>query len=292
MPYIYILKNKINSKCYVGQTTKTVQGRIKDHLKTDSRVGNALRKYGLESFDKYIFYVPKNWLDYFETEMIKKLKTIKPYGYNIESGGNKLKELHEETKIKIGNKNRGRKRPIEAIIKSANSNIGKKRTEETRIKLSEASKGNKSNLGRHFSEEHKLKLSISNANTNKGKKLSQEHKEKLSASHKGRIPWNKGKEHTEEAKKKISESLKEKYLSNKEYKEKISNSLIGNKHTLGHKLSEEHKKKVSEALKGRKHSEESKKKMSESKKGKKRGPYKKRILYNENKIEEGNIDVA
>ena len=68
----------------------------------------------------------------------------------------------------------------------------------------------------------------------------------------------KGKKHSEESKEKMSDSLK------------------GNKYNLGNKHSEETKRKMSEAKKGlkcywfdKKFSEESKHKMSESKKGKK-----------------------
>lgn len=59
----------------------------------------------------------------------------------------------------------------------------------------------------------------------------------------------RGFKHTEEAKHKISEGNK------------------GNKGNKGRKLSEEHKKKISESNKGRKASEETKQKMSESQKG-------------------------
>lgn len=59
-----------------------------------------------------------------------------------------------------------------------------------------------------------------------------------------------------------------------EWKEKLSKSLIGNQRTKGHKLSEEHKQKISDAVAGANHplwgkkfTEESKKKMSISHKG-------------------------
>lgn len=62
--------------------------------------------------------------------------------------------------------------------------------------------------------------------------------------------------------------MKIKKLS-EEHKKNIGLSKKGNKYMLGHKHSEEAKKKISKANKGRKLSEETKKKMSEAKKGNK-----------------------
>ena len=57
-----------------------------------------------------------------------------------------------------------------------------------------------------------------------------------------------------------------------ETREKISKSLIGNKFCLGKPCSEETKKKIRDAQKGRKFTEEHKKKISEAKRGKKQKP--------------------
>ena len=73
---------------------------------------------------------------------------------------------------------------------------------------------------------------------------------------------NKGYKHTKEAKEKMSRSHKGKKLS-VETREKMRVRMLGNKYCLGKKLSEEHRKNLSDALKGRKgkkHSEESKEK--------------------------------
>lgn len=56
----------------------------------------------------------------------------------------------------------------------------------------------------------------------------------------------------------------ENFTMNKETKEKISQALKGNKNGLGKPCSEEKKKKISEAQKGREFSEEHKKKLSEA----------------------------
>ena len=51
---------------------------------------------------------------------------------------------------------------------------------------------------------------------------------------------------------------------NEETKQKISQAMIGNKNGLGHSCTEEKKKKISEAQKGKKLTEEHKKKLSEA----------------------------
>lgn len=56
-----------------------------------------------------------------------------------------------------------------------------------------------------------------------------------------------------------------------EVREKISHALMGNKNGLGHPCSEEKKRKISEAQKGRKLTAEHKAKLSMAKKGKKHG---------------------
>ena len=114
--------------------------------------------------------------------------------------------------------------------------------------IAEGGEGGKPNKGKHFSEEHKRKIS----EAHKGKKMSEEHKKKLSEARKG----HKVKPRSEESKKKMSEIMKGKYK--------------------GRHLSEETKKRISEAGKG-KHSipmsEETKKKLSEANKGRYKGQH-------------------
>ncbi len=54
MAYIYIIKNKINNKVYIGQTRKTIEARWKKHcqdmFRLDYLLYRAMRKYGVENF--------------------------------------------------------------------------------------------------------------------------------------------------------------------------------------------------------------------------------------------------
>lgn len=54
------------------------------------------------------------------------------------------------------------------------------------------------------------------------------------------------------------------FVMNEETKQKLSEAMIGNKNGLGHPCSEEKKKKISKAQKGRKFTEEHKQKLSEA----------------------------
>ena len=54
------------------------------------------------------------------------------------------------------------------------------------------------------------------------------------------------------------------FVMNEETKQKISQALMGNQNNLGHSCSEEKKKKISEAQKGREFTEEHKQKLSEA----------------------------
>lgn len=84
-----------------------------------------------------------------------------------------------------------------------------------------------------------------------------------------------GKHHSYKTRQKISRSNKGKKRKphSEETKLKLSKAKMGNKHSLGHKVSEEHRHKISEAnkgkiswMKGKSHSEETKHKMSEARK--------------------------
>jgi len=107
---IYIIKNLINGKCYIGETIN-IHKRICEHR---SRVGaekrslihNAIRKYGRDNFEIHVEYFPnanKEQLWNLEEQMIIKYNSLTPNGYNICSKGRGCVGLRhsEETKIKM-----------------------------------------------------------------------------------------------------------------------------------------------------------------------------------------------
>ena len=112
---IYIHKNKINNKCYVGQTTMK---RIHDRWRTNGvgyigspKFYNAIEKYGWNNFEHIVLpaiYTTQEELDQAEIDMIKELNSIEN-GYNSMTGGKSgytvtdehRENISEETKEKL-----------------------------------------------------------------------------------------------------------------------------------------------------------------------------------------------
>jgi group I intron endonuclease len=207
MGIIYILENKLNGKCYVGKTTKPFNKRFRAHQQSHSIIGSALRKYGVNSFNKTLLDVPEEKLDEIEREYIQKYNSKSPNGYNLTDGGEGLINPTEEVRNKIGEASKGRKVSIEVRKKISeslrgvntwmkgrtlseetkkkigrkkekNSFFGKRHTEESIQKMSEAHKGKTSHFGFKHTEESKKKMSIAHKN------ISEETRRKMSESHK------------------------------------------------------------------------------------------------------------
>jgi len=102
---VYKITNLINGKNYIGQTGRSLKFRLWDHFrpKNSSPISLAIKKYGKNNFIYYKLDKANNFkqLDKLEKHYIKKLNTLCPNGYNIESGGNKNKKLGKDTIQKI-----------------------------------------------------------------------------------------------------------------------------------------------------------------------------------------------
>jgi len=95
--FIYIIKNSINNKVYIGQTTQSVEVRFKQHikcLKSNSKqaVSRAIKKYGK---DKFFYEVLEKCtiekLDEKEEYYIKKYSSFSK-GYNLNGGGSQSRK--------------------------------------------------------------------------------------------------------------------------------------------------------------------------------------------------------
>lgn len=199
---IYKSLNKLNGKAYIGQTCKSLNDRKRGHL-CDVRAKrynipfhNAIRKYGENNFTWEVLEsgIGKDDIDNREIYFIKRDLTISPNGYNLQSGGCKLKKHHKESIDKM--KNYHRNRSIEVRMKISIANKGRKHSESWKTNSLNGRKQAAKDRGYWHSEEMKEKNRIKHI----GKKLTDDHKKNLSESHKGYI-------HTESQKKKMSESL-------------------------------------------------------------------------------------
>ena len=181
---IYIIKNTIDGKLYVGKTTKSLETRWSQHKKSlvsNSHINKHLQfawnKYGADKF------------------IIEQIKTC-----------NTLDELNQSEKYYINQFN--------TIDKSCGYNMsaggdGGKLTSEVYEKLSNKLKGRK------LSDSHKKNISLSL----KGREI--KWKDKLSLANKGKKPSEQailrskelftGMKLSEEVRKKISESVKRSY---------------------------------------------------------------------------------
>lgn len=116
---IYLIRNKINNKIYIGQTTNTFEIRYGNNLEkytTNEHLKNAIYKYGLENFEiekEFDIAYSKEELDKLEDMYIKIYDTTnRKFGYNKQSGGSYGKHL-KETKNKISEKTKGKRKGSE-----------------------------------------------------------------------------------------------------------------------------------------------------------------------------------
>ena len=120
---IYCLTSPSNKR-YVGQTVLTLNHRLSIH-KSDAKydkgtraICNAIKKYGLDNFEKNILIeCPEDEGDFWERFYVKLFNTYGEDGYNLDTGGNKNKHFkrNPEATAKMAATNRGRKNTPEAI---------------------------------------------------------------------------------------------------------------------------------------------------------------------------------
>lgn len=139
---IYKITNKINGKVYIGQTVRSLNERICEHLrKKKSLVSKAIHKYGLDNFiiEQIDHAHSINELNTKEQHWIDFYDCIAPNGYNqCEGGGNTFGYHHsEEAKQKMSIGHKGKK------CGENNSFYGKTHSDETKKRFSELRKGRK-----------------------------------------------------------------------------------------------------------------------------------------------------
>lgn len=176
---VYMHNCKINNKKYIGITSQEPYTRRFNcdgsGYKTSIRFWNAINKYGWENFDHIVL---KSNIEEIEAKELEKFyialfRTMDDrFGYNIKEGG-QGEHLPEYVKEKIRKSNLGK----------PGTNNGKHFTEEHKQKLSETQKGRK------MSEKHyeNFLIAMSKRKGKPGRKLSESDKKKLIDSSKKKV---------------------------------------------------------------------------------------------------------
>jgi len=177
-----------------GTGLQNIKKRLSQHKSDSNRfnyvISRAIKKYGLDNFNIYVFECDECDLDYFERGFIKQMNSLVPNGYNLTTGGNKKKHLSDETKNKIVLSKTGKH------CGKDNYWYGKKFSYEHRKKISLSHIGLMVGekhpwYGRRHSEETKTKMRMNHADFSGvkspcyGRRASAESRKKMSASHIG-----------------------------------------------------------------------------------------------------------
>jgi group I intron endonuclease len=187
---VYKIENKINGDIYIGQTRNSVSGRISVHLRSNFRVGNALRKYGIQSFEISVIDSADSAkvLNEKECYWIKKYNCKNPNGYNMTDGGEGTDGPNtEEWKLKL--------RKPHGPMSEENKEIHRRAANRPEV----LEHNRKINTGRILSEEHKQSIGRGLL----GRVVTEETKQKIRMTKIGERNPMYGRRHSDETKKKI-----------------------------------------------------------------------------------------
>jgi len=165
--YIYLIRNLVNGKGYVGKTERTIHLRFSQH-KIEANAGSksalhaAMRKYGTHNFSVIeIASSETHQLNDLEKHFIAAYETFAPLGrgYNLTLGGEgqsgrKFGPHSEQHRKKISDGNKGKVFSIERRKHISESQKGKRYSQETLSKLKV------SHQGKTASDETKAKMTI------------------------------------------------------------------------------------------------------------------------------------
>lgn len=163
---IYKATNILNGKAYVGQTVRSLDVRIREHLrKKDTYFDKALSKYGINSFRFEIIDSAKTVqeLNAKEVFWINFFNTFGENGYNMCEGGGNTTGFHhsEHSKKAMSEKKKS------AYIGVGNPFYGKHHSEKSCEKMKESRKGRiiTTEWRKHISEGSKAKVKVQNIET-------------------------------------------------------------------------------------------------------------------------------
>ncbi|AGE53389.1 GIY-YIG catalytic domain-containing endonuclease [Acanthocystis turfacea Chlorella virus GM0701.1] len=214
MGYIYMFTSPKNKR-YVGQTTRPIEERLKEHLLPSSgckAIYGAIKKHGWENMKKEWIEIPDDELNFYEEMLVALLGTLVPCGYNLKEGGGNGKPC-EEVRKKLSESRTGDKNHMFGRTGMNHPLFGIPRTDEEKQNIS------KSLTGRTHTDEAKQNMSTAktdNKNPMFGRAHTDEAKQQISEKLTGRT-------HKDESKRKMRENT---VLSKKVYQYTINGTFI------------------------------------------------------------------
>lgn len=114
MSVIYKIANKLNGKIYIGKTARTLEVRMKEHLRSNKTyIDRAIHKYGIDNFKVSVVEEcdTEEKLNEREIYWIAFYKCRTPNGYNLTSGGDGIAGyiVSEETRKNLSTSHKGKK---------------------------------------------------------------------------------------------------------------------------------------------------------------------------------------
>ena len=197
---IYIIRNNINSKVYIGQTIQGYENRWYGHKHESKNIDRplyrAMKKYGIDNFWIELIEenIPYEKLDEREIYYIELYDCINPKGYNLSPGGKSFRT--EEERRAMAERVCGENNPMYGMNGELNPFYGHHHTEENKQLLSQKHKEHYNNLSQEEKDKIKERLDMA--------------REKMISELGGGF---KGHHHTDEAKRKQSEAQKGKVVS-------------------------------------------------------------------------------
>lgn len=227
---IYCIKNRINNKCYIGQSVDLNRRKhvhfymLRKNRHPNAHLQAAFNRYAEDSFYfTVLIYCEKFEMTRYEQFFVTTTPAEFLYNKCLECvNSRKGISVSSETKKKL-----------------SVANKGKRRLECERKIMSESRKGSKNHFyGKHHSEESKkqiaekhknlspeIRLKLSKAKL--GKHLSDEHKRKISDGSSGENNGMYGKHHSEESKRKTVSNRSTTKLNDDKVKEIVNKLLDG-----------------------------------------------------------------
>ena len=161
---IYEITNLINGKNYIGQHITTNSND--NYMGGGVRIRAAIKKYGRENFKKEILLYAKNEaaLNFFEKCLVTPEFISSSDNYNLKEGGGSKGIPSEESKKKMSEAQKGKKRNPENYIKAW----------ETKLKNGTTGRGRKGSPRNSETYRKAQETKIRNSTTGRGRKLSPE----------------------------------------------------------------------------------------------------------------------